>query len=55
MIIHTNHNPLGFMQKKGKLHNDHCWVQVYSKERPIFGKEDLILDHTQQVARKYHT
>jgi hypothetical protein len=26
----------------------------YFEERPIFGKEDLILEHKQQVARKQH-
>jgi hypothetical protein len=30
------------------------WVQAYFEERPIFGKEDLILEHMQQLERKKH-
>jgi hypothetical protein len=28
------------------------WRRIYLEERHIFGKEDLILEHAQQVARK---
>jgi hypothetical protein len=30
------------------------WRRIFFGERPIFGKEDLILEHVQQVARKKH-
>jgi len=32
----------------------HCWSWVYFEERPIFVKEDIILEHTQQLERKKH-
>jgi hypothetical protein len=31
-----------------------CFTQTYFDERPIFGKEDLILEYVQQVTRKKH-
>jgi hypothetical protein len=30
------------------------WEHAYLKEIPNFGKEDLVLEHTQQVERKKH-
>jgi hypothetical protein len=30
------------------------WKKTYFEKRPIFGKEDLILEHAQQVKRKQH-
>jgi hypothetical protein len=32
----------------------HFWRKIYFRERPIFGKKYLILEHAQHVARKQH-
>jgi hypothetical protein len=28
-----------------------CWAQAYFEKKPIFGKEDIILEHVQRVEK----
>jgi hypothetical protein len=36
------------------LAHTYFWRRIYLKERPNFGREDLMLEHKKKVARKQH-